>query len=112
WNSGPSVPGAIPPTVVKDHRVDWLWCVGCREGDRFWPLFHFTGNDGVQRSRMVGVNNDTGAGMLLFGGIGCDQPTCTITLYDSRGNELPQRLVPISFGVGGTGSGVHAGTGR
>ncbi|MPZ29124.1 MAG: S8 family serine peptidase, partial [Micromonosporaceae bacterium] len=110
WNSGPLLPGAH----TGDHTgsgfgTDWGYCVGCREGDRFWPVMTLTRSTGSFQDRVVGLVNDTGAGNLLFPGVGCEPPTCTVTLYDQAGEEIPQQLVPVGFTVGGTGTTADSG---
>ncbi|MGH3681436.1 MAG: hypothetical protein ACRDT2_14490, partial [Natronosporangium sp.] len=102
WNLGPIVPGSAEGPVTRSGFRPNINppCPGCREGNVFYPNMFLTTADGHQ-GELVGVVNDTGLTRRLFGIIPCEPPDCQIRLYDQAGNELEQRLVRISFGIGG-----------
>ncbi|HEX5997026.1 MAG TPA: hypothetical protein VFY84_17940, partial [Jiangellales bacterium] len=106
WNSGPMLPG----THTGDHTksgfgTDWGFCAGCREGDRFWPAMSLTSSTGAVTSRMVGMVNDSGAGLFLFFAVGCEAPTCSINLYDQAGKKIAPQLIPVGYTIGAAGGG-------
>lgn len=96
WNSGPSLPGAVPQVRTKSgftHSTG-LPCAGCREADRFWPTMYLTGSGGG-RQAVIGVANATILFPLLYGMDTCS--TCDVSLSNQAGDELEQRLVPLEF---------------
>ncbi|MEV0806275.1 S8 family serine peptidase [Micromonospora sp. NPDC050200] len=96
WNSGPSLPGAVPQVRTKSGFTTstGLPCAGCREADRFWPTMYLTGSGGG-RQAVIGMVNETILFPLLFGMQTCT--TCDVSLSNQAGDELEQRLVPLEF---------------
>lgn len=106
WNSALRLPGSPAGVVTESGYESWFgFCAGCREGDVFWPVLNLTGSTGGFTDRSTGVLNDTGAGWFLFFGTACEPPDCTLTLYDDSGTEIPQRLIPVGFTIGGAAKG-------
>ncbi|MFD5572297.1 S8 family peptidase [Streptomyces cadmiisoli] len=88
WNEGPTVPGAVAPVRTRSgfELPTGTPCVGCRQGNTFYPAFALT--------------SGAGAPQTMFGAIApvnltdpfvtpsCPPPACGFKLFDEQGDEL------------------------